>query len=608
MSSALLYARIAEADSLSSRLGVHYQSVLDDHHKIIQSLLVAYNCQIIELKDETTFIIFYDPEKAVRAAIDFEQFICNKKWPNGEKVTMAIGIHWGLHQVSDTNLSNDVKLTMDMAKMARGRQVLLSKALVENLKGKKAYDLKIYPVSTLQAYGTNEKIDLLEVEIPGMPRIRKEPFEKNGQPTIAVLPFHNLTSDSRDDYLGLGIAEEVIKALDKTPDIRVIARATTFGVNPMLKIEELGKLLNASVILDGTVKKEANNLFISVELTDIASGKDLWVREYTRNTEELMAVPDEITKALCNVLVNDKAATINAEVQQEQTGNTEAYDAYLRGNRFYYQFSVQSIQFARRMFQQALQLDRHYALAYCGLANCYSYLYMHHSQSAENLTKAEQYSKKAVAINATLAAAYAALGLALSLSANYEESEEAFEKAIELDPLLFEAHYQYGRMEFGRGDLRKAVHQFDYASHIRQDDYQSLLLMGQCYDSLNETNEAISTRQRGVQIAEEVLQLNPGDVRALYMAANGLVALGGEDNKLKGIEFLNRAFTLDPKDPMLLYNAGCIYSLCSMKTEALNCLDQAIEQGLTQKAWYAHDSNLNPLREESRFKELISKL
>jgi adenylate cyclase len=92
------------------------------------------------------------------------------------------------------------------------------------------------------------------------------------------------------------------------------------------------------------------------------------------------------------------------------------------------------------------------------------------------------------------------------------------------------------------------------------------------------------------------------------MSANGLVALGGQDNQQKGINFLNRAFTLDPKDPMLLYNAGCIYSLCKMKEEALSCLEEAIQQGLTQKAWYLHDSNLDPLRKEDRFKKLLDQL
>jgi adenylate cyclase len=307
-------------------------------------------------------------------------------------------------------------------------------------------------------------------------------------------------------------------------------------------------------------------------------------------------------------LVTKDVKATASDIQETQTENIEAYDAYLKGNKFYYQYSLQSIQFARQMYQHAMQLDRTYALAYCGLANCFSYLFMHHSRSEENLMNAEKFSKKAIELNSSLATAYSAYGLALSLRENYEESEKAFEKAVSLEPLLFEAQYQYGRMEFNRGDLLKAAVQFEAASRIRQDDYQTLLLNGQCYDTLGNIEKAIETRIKGVKIVEEVLQLNPGDVRALYMGANGLVALGGHDKRRQGLEWLQRALTLEPKDPMLLYNAGCIYSLCDMSEEALNCLERAIETGLTQKAWYEHDSNLDVLRDNPHFQKLLDSL
>lgn len=608
MSLALLYSRIVESENLASRLGVLYPSVQKKHQDIIRNLLQAYEHQVVEIKGDTALITFENPQKAVRAAIDFQRFICNNQWPNQEKVNLAISLHWGIQHYADTAVSNDIRFVIEIAQLAQARQIVLSEIMARNLRGKEVKDLKLQPRGKTSLKGFNETHELYQVEIPGFRREEAIPNDVNGQPTIAVLPFHNLNNDSRDDYLGLGIAEEIINSLGKNSAVKVIARATTFGVNPMLKVKDLGNLLKATVILDGTVKKEKDNLQISVELTDVHSGDDLWAKEFSRSKDDIIAIQDEISNSLLNLLLNDQDAEDASDIQDIQTENAEAYDAYLRGNRFYYQFSVQSIQFARRMYQQAMQIDRKYALAYCGLANCYAYLFMHHEQSEENMTRAVEYSKKAVVLNPSLAAAYAAFGLALSLNGQYEESEAAFEKAISLDPLLFDTHYQYGRMEFSRGNLRKAAELFDYASRIRQDDYQALLLMGQCFDSLHEPEEAIKTRQQGLQIAEEVLQLNPGDVRALYMAANALVALGGYDNRQKGIEHLNRAFTLDPKDPMLLYNAGCIYSLCKMKEEALNCLEQAVEQGLTQKAWYEHDSNLDILRKEERFERIIDSL
>ena len=608
MGLALLFTRIEGSARLSSRLGSLYDGVLKKHHEIIQALLLPYKSKVIELTGDTSFITFENPEHAVRAAIAFQQFISHHKWPNEELVRIRLGLHWGRAPSAESHISNDVKLTMEICSVAHGEQILLSEAMVEKLKGKQVSDLNINAIGDFLLKDFDDGITLYQLDVPGLkvnfPLLKTE----SASPSIAVLPFHNLNNDSRDDYLGLGIAEEIIDSLGKNPGIQVLTRATTFGVNPMMKIKDLGKVLNASVVLDGTVRKEDEKIYINVELTDINSGHDIWVKKYEGSEGELMAIQDEITTSVTSTLVPKEVKAPISDIQNTQTENIEAYDAYLKGNKFYYQFSLQSIQFARQMYQHALQLDQTYALAYCGLANCFSYLFMHHSRSEENLMNAENFSKKAIKLNPSLAAAYAAYGTALSLRENYEESEKAFEQAVSLEPMLFEAQYQYGRMEFNRGDLMKAAVQFEAASRIRQDDYQTLLLNGQCYDSLGNNEKAIETRIKGVQIAEEVLQLNPGDVRALYMGANGLVALGGRDNRKKGLEWLQRALTLEPKDPMLLYNAGCIYSLCEMSEEALNCLERAAETGLTQKAWYEHDSNLDFLRDNARFHKLLASL
>ena len=427
----------------------------------------------------------------------------------------------------------------------------------------------------------------------------------SASPSIAILPFYNLNIDSRGDYLGLGMAEEVINILDKKSGLQVLARATTFGVNPMLNIKELGDVLNASVVLDCTVMQEDKRISITAELTDVKSGAEIWTKKFEGTDEEILAIPDEIAKSITSSLVKDAEESLIPEKMNPQTQNIEAYEKYLRGNKFYYQYSLQSIQFARQMYQHAMQIDRNYTLAYCGLADCFSYLYMYSEQSDENLANAENFSKRAIKLNPSLAQAYSSYGVALSLRRNFEESEQAFEKAITLDPMLFDAQYQFGRMAFSSGDLLQAASHFDAASRIRQDDYQALLLNGQCYDSLGYVEKALETRIEGVKIAEEVLLLNPGNVRALYMGANGLVAL---NDQKKGIAWLQRALTLEPDDPMLLYNAGCIYALCSMVDEALNCLEKSVETGLTQKAWYENDSNLDILRDNPRFQIMLDSI
>ncbi|NMD11196.1 MAG: tetratricopeptide repeat protein [Acidobacteria bacterium] len=130
--------------------------------------------------------------------------------------------------------------------------------------------------------------------------------------------------------------------------------------------------------------------------------------------------------------------------------------------------------------------------------------------------------------------------------------------------------------------------------------------MAQIYEEVGRPEDARKSRLRGIELAESRLELHPDDSRALYMGANGLVALG---EKERGLEWARRARALAPDDSMLLYNLGCIYSLAGDYEEAMSCLEKSIGVGrMTQKAWYEHDSNLDPLRGLPRFKELLDSL
>lgn len=480
---------------------------------------------------EGFFIAFKDPEEAVRAAISIQQSINHYKWPEQDPLRIRLGLHWGrVISAEETLTGTEVHRTLRICRAAHGEQILLSQSLLDKLKGKHIEDLNIHKLGDYLLKDFDESLFLYQLDAPGLkanfPLLRAE----SASPSIAVLPFYNMNEDLRGDYLGLGIAEEIINSLGKNTGLQVLARAATFGVNPMRNIKELGEVLNAEFVLDGTLKKNEDKIYITAELTDIKSGDNVWVKKYDRNADEVMAIQDEITSDVIATLMEGEVEKQPVhDIQTVQTHNFEAYELYLRCNKFYHQYGLQSIQFARQMYQHALQLDRTYALAYCGLADCYSYLFMYSAQSGENLQKSEEFSKKAIKLNPSLAEAHSSYGVALSLKENFAASETAFEKAINLDPMLYEAYYQYGRMLFSHGDLLKAAVHFEAASRIRQDDYQALLLNGQCYDSLGFEDKALETRIQGVKIAEEVLELNPGNVRALYMGANGLGSFRREE-------------------------------------------------------------------------------
>ena len=293
------------------------------------------------------------------------------------------------------------------------------------------------------------------------------------------------------------------------------------------------------------------------------------------------------------------------KIQHIHTENVEAYDHYLQGRRFYYQFSNTGIEAALNMFRKAIEIDDRYALAYCGIADCYSYLHMYMETSELNREQALAASHTALELDPLLPEAHASHGVALALGKQFTEAEAAFERALELDPELFEAHYLYARVCFAQGKLEEAAAHYAAAHKKRPEDYQSLLLAGQIYDDLGRVEQAKAVRREGVQVVEQHLRLHPDDTRALYMGANGYIALG---NTTKGRLWLERALLLEPEDPMLLYNAGCIYALMNQTEEALTCLEGSVAAGVTQREWYENDSNLDAVRDHPRFKALLERM
>ncbi len=204
-----------------------------------------------------------------------------------------------------------------------------------------------------------------------------------------------------------------------------------------------------------------------------------------------------------------------------------------------------------------------------------------------------------------LAQGHASLALALSFIGTEAEVEDEFETALQLDQNIFETWYFYARHSFAQGDLPKAVRLYEQAMRVRPEDYQAPLLAAQSCEETGAPEKARAMRELGVRLAAEHLEYYPDDGRALYMGANGLVALGRVQ---EGLEWAARARRMRPDDSMLLYNLGCIYAMAGKAFDALECLEGAAQRGLTHRGWYENDSNLDSLRSMPRFESLVKRL
>ncbi len=424
--------------------------------------------------------------------------------------------------------------------------------------------------------------------------------------SLAVLPFSNMSADAENEYFTDGMAEEIINALSKIKSLSVASRTSSFAYKGKTEdIREIGKRLEVSSVLEGSVRKMGNKIRISVQLINVANGYQLWSERYDREMEDVFAIQDEIAqnivKALRVVLSDDEKRAI----EKVPTENLEAYDYYLRGRKFFHQHRRTSIEFARQMFTRAIEIDPEYALAHAGIADCCSILYMYFDARESNLKQADSASRKALQLDPDLAEAHSARGLAYSLSQQYDAAMQEFETAMALDPKLYEAPYFYGRACLAQGKWTEAAPLFEKAASLRPEDYQAPTFLASAFAGQGRIHEASKASHRAVNVIEQWLNLNPDDARALNLGATIWSNLGQPE---KALDWARRSLVIDKEDPQLLYNVACVYAIEGMKDDAISCLERAVDKGYGHREWIEHDSDLNSLRTDKRFQALLERM
>jgi serine/threonine protein kinase/Flp pilus assembly protein TadD len=424
--------------------------------------------------------------------------------------------------------------------------------------------------------------------------------------SVAVLYFENLGGTKEDEYFRDGITEDVITELSKITGLRVFPRSAVFTYRDKpVTAPQIGQQLNAAYVLEGSLRRAGNRLRITVQVVETRTGHSLWAERYDRQLEDVFAIQDEIAQNIARALRVMLTEKEKRAIEKAPTADVQAYDYYLRGRQFFYQFRRKGFEFARQMFARAIVIDPSYARAYAGVADCCSFLYTYFESTEANLKEADAASRKAVELDPDLAESRASRGLAVSLSRKYKEAQQEFETAIRLNPRLFEAYYFYARACFAQGKMPEAAHWFEQARRVNPDDYQAPNLLGMVYSGMGQKSQAEVAYRHCVRVAEKHLELYPDDPRALYLGAGALCRLG---DRVRSLDWVRRALALEPEDSGVLYNVACVYALQGQTEEALDCLEKAIEHGLGQKDWVEKDSDLISIRSHPRFQVLLEKL
>ncbi|HQT98359.1 MAG TPA: adenylate/guanylate cyclase domain-containing protein [Thermodesulfobacteriota bacterium] len=335
------------------------------------------------------------------------------------------------------------------------------------------------------------------------------------KPSIAVLPFANMTGDPKQEYFADGFTEQLITSLSKISTLFVIARNSSFTYKGKpVKVQQVSEELGVRYVLEGSVQKFGDRVRINAQLIDAVSGEHLWAEHFDRDLKEIFGLQDEVILKIASALSVNLTAGEQARVWAEGTRNLDAYLKIMEGHEYLLQGNRESGAMARRMAEEAIALDPKYADAYALLGSTHmNDVWLGASRPGESIAKAIELTRKALAMNGSLADAHGRLGMLYSWSGRYDEGIAEAERGVELNPnsgltnyFLAQVLRYAGRSKEAIPVMRKALR----LEPIPPDIYvQSLALI---YFQAGDCEEAVATCEK--RLKRESDNLNSRAIRA----------------------------------------------------------------------------------------------
>ncbi|PYK20448.1 MAG: hypothetical protein DME55_02145 [Verrucomicrobia bacterium] len=453
--------------------------------------------------------------------------------------------------------------------------------------------------------------------------------------SIAVLPFQNMSGDPDNAYFANGIQDEILTRLSKISDLKVIARTSVqhYQSKPE-NLPAIGKQLGVAYFLEGSVQKRADAVRVNVQLIKAANDSHLWADTFDRKLTDIFAVETEIAKTVADTLQAKLTGSEEQAIAAKPTENPEAHELYLKGRFFWNKRTNSDLKTAIQYFNQAIEKDPGYALAYAGLADAYAILTAYAAAPvSESLPRAELAAKKALELDDSLAEAHTSLGLLLFYNLDFQGSTKEFERAIALDPNYATAHHWYGlgplrcigNFDKAIAELNRAL-QLDPLSLIINADLGVGLMTARRYDEaivqLRKTVEMDpyfyyahlhlgKALQLNGQVAEAMTEYKKAaalndDSLVLGLLAQGYAKLGQRDEALKTLEQLQQTAT---RRYVWNYTFALVHIALGQNDKAIEYLERDYRDHADYElALIKVDPMLDPLRGDPRFEALVSKV
>jgi adenylate cyclase len=543
------YSRLMGADEEGT---LH---TLTAYREVMTELILGHRGRVINAPGDALLAEFESVVDAVKASVEIQRELAkrNDELPPDRRMEYRIGINLGDIMVEGEAIYGDgINIAARMESLADGGGICISGTAFDQVKNKlylgykylgeqavkniaepvRVYRVMLEPETAGKVIGEKKTkptswrrpvtalaivliiiaaaIAIWKFYIRPTPPVEvaskdKMAFPLPDKPSIAVLPFVNMSGDSELEHFSDGITEEIITALSKTPKLFVIARNSTFAYKGKpVKIKQVAEELGVRYVLEGSVRKATDRLRITAQLIDALTGHHLWAERYDREQKDFFVLQDEITLKILNSLHVKLTGGEQDRIYGKGTNNLEAYIKVLQGREYYWHLNKESNIFAKKLFEEAIALDPKYPAPYwlLGMTHIMDAWFDWGKSKEESLSRAMELAQKTISLNDLDSNAHGLVGAAYRMKGDHDKAIAEGKRAIELDPNSADAHVWLGIALNYADRAEEAVPLLERAIRLNPFAHTWYFLhMGNAYLFLRRDDEAIGAYQRALQLS-----------------------------------------------------------------------------------------------------------
>jgi len=543
--------------------------LLEQQRTLLRNCLRKHGGREIKTMGDAFLVEFPSALDAVRCALNIQESLnqSNVSRPRENRLALRVGIHVGdvVHSKGDI-YGDAVNVASRIEPLAGPGEIFVTQQVYDHIRNKLENPVGYLGKRSLK--NVELPVDIYKV-VPSiaqsMPVIRAAPTKHR----IAVLPFASISPDPTDEYFADGLTEELISLVSKVGDFRVISRTSAMRYKGTSKsVGEIAQELNVGAVLEGSVRKAADKLRISVQLIDVQKDEHLWSQSYDRELRDVFDIQSDVAHRAVEALEVHLLAKEKQRIEKRPTENIEAYTLYLKGLHYRGEGTEGGIQKAIEYFEGAKGRDPQFAMAYAALADCYATMGTEgQTPPRETFENAKRFATRAIELDDTIAEAHATLGLVLEdYYLDLQGAEEEFRRALGLNPSYGRVCRSYGVHLARLGRLDEAVTEIKRAQELNPLAMDVNECAAVIFNCANQYDESVGACQR-------MLELDPNHFPALQYLAETYMnkSMFGE-----AIDVLQKALIISNGAPTVRGRLGYAYARSGKKDDAERVLQELV--------------------------------